>query len=191
MMICGKCGASLPEMAKFCVMCGNRLDMPVQEQPMKREFNTGYTTGFSTISDKHYSLEEIAQQQTGDLSEMAFPGYDRSAQRPVRNQAPAPAPARAPAYPSAPAQGYPAAPAQNYPSAPAPAQSYPAAPAPVSAPAPAAYGQQPKQKTLVYSLKTPAVPLGEQKQINCSVFAPELAQELELARRERDGNFDY
>ncbi|MDD6490015.1 MAG: zinc ribbon domain-containing protein, partial [Clostridia bacterium] len=51
-MFCTNCGGQVPDNSKFCVCCGVKIENEQTGVVPKR-----------VISDKHYSLEEIAEQQ--------------------------------------------------------------------------------------------------------------------------------
>ncbi len=84
-MICNKCGTDIPDHAKFCIRCGNRLqpDIPSgtaavpgssvspQAEPPKTT-SSGSPFGTKTISDRHYSLEDIARQQAESNNEIGL-----------------------------------------------------------------------------------------------------------------------
>ena len=51
-MLCKNCGGQIPDNSKFCVNCGIKIEAEREDATQKR-----------VISDRHYSLEEIAAQQ--------------------------------------------------------------------------------------------------------------------------------
>ena len=51
-MLCRNCGAQIPDNSKFCVECGTKIE--TEQIGVDRQ---------RVISDKHYSLEDIAKQQ--------------------------------------------------------------------------------------------------------------------------------
>lgn len=59
-MLCRNCGAENPNNNKFCVQCGTKFETAPASVDQQR-----------IISDKHYSLEDIAKQQSE--SELKFP----------------------------------------------------------------------------------------------------------------------
>lgn len=60
-MKCQKCGAMLPDNFKFCIKCGCKLETDVQPVQPQAAYNP--MQGKKPISDKHFSLEDIAKQQ--------------------------------------------------------------------------------------------------------------------------------
>lgn len=79
-MICNRCGAELPENSLFCFRCGNRLE---QAPSQPQEQNSASPFGTKSISDRHYSLEDIARQQRESSNEI---GLDLSYDRPRRRK---------------------------------------------------------------------------------------------------------
>ena len=92
-MICSRCGAQMPDHCKFCVQCGNRMNaeppsekpqpdqQPVQQQvnqqpaqPPKQASSGSGPFDKKQISDRHYSLEEIARQQEEKSNEIGLAG---------------------------------------------------------------------------------------------------------------------
>ena len=84
-MICNKCGTDVPDHSNFCVRCGNRLrpetavpNMPAPQQPQQSPQPAAKPQSSSTpfggrqISDKHYSLEDIARQQAESNNEIGL-----------------------------------------------------------------------------------------------------------------------
>ncbi len=145
-MKCIKCGAMLPDTVKFCIMCGNKMEpagqapMQPQQQPIsqpqpQRQGST--EANGRSISEKHYSLEDIARQQEMNKNEIGLASPQR--RQPAGNQ--------------------------NRTSS--------------SGSGKTAQTSQDDSAPLVYSVKTPAVPLGKQKQIYTSVFDENIADVLE------------
>ena len=57
-MKCKKCNAEIPNDSRFCVVCGIKIE------------KTPESPGKKVISDRHYSLEDIARQQEGKGTEI-------------------------------------------------------------------------------------------------------------------------
>ena len=55
-MLCKNCGSQIPDNSKFCVNCGTKIESGESSQQSSPQPK-------KVISDKHYSLEEIAEQQ--------------------------------------------------------------------------------------------------------------------------------
>ncbi len=68
-MNCNKCGAELPENSLFCFRCGNKLEQ-APSKPEEKKSSSPF--GTKTISDRHYSLEDIARQQREKEAETGF-----------------------------------------------------------------------------------------------------------------------
>lgn len=58
-MKCQKCGTMLPDNFKFCIKCGNKLTTDTQPGQAAPET----VQGKPHISERHFSLEDIAHQQ--------------------------------------------------------------------------------------------------------------------------------
>lgn len=87
-MICNKCGTDVPEHSTFCIRCGNRLRgdtagsttpsnasgaAPAPSQPQQpKPSSSGSPFGTKTISDRHYTLEDIARQQAESNNEIGL-----------------------------------------------------------------------------------------------------------------------
>ena len=89
-MICSKCGAQIPDNSRFCIMCGNRIEQqyppyqpadatrqqpyqPIGQpaQPAAQDTSVNIF-GVKSISDRHYSLEDIARQQEENKNEIGL-----------------------------------------------------------------------------------------------------------------------
>ena len=197
-MICSKCGAQIPDNSRFCIMCGNKIEQqypPYQPlsspaQPQPAQDSSSNIFGVKSISDRHYSLEDIARQQEENKNEIGLasappaPKKKKKKKRPpvtaegAAEKAAAPAagtddkPADSPARPwyydlmKDPPDKKPEREAKPEPEAePAPeaAQSAPAQPAAPRRPASAG-------PVFKYPINSPPVPTGLQKQTNISIF---------------------
>ena len=83
-MICNKCGTDNPDRSNFCIRCGNRLSPPAQPQtpntfippspppPPPQQQQSESPFGGKKISDRHYTLEDIARQQAESNNEIGL-----------------------------------------------------------------------------------------------------------------------
>ena len=90
-MKCSKCGAQIPDNSRFCIMCGNKIEqqyLPYQPadqvpqqpyqpmtqpvQPAPAQAASSVIFGVKSISDRHYSLEDIARQQEENKNEIGL-----------------------------------------------------------------------------------------------------------------------
>ncbi len=92
-MICNKCGAQISDESKFCIMCGSKIEKQQYPpyQPMQQTVQQPYQPitqpsapssppqdtsanifGVKSISDRHYSLEDIARQQEENKNEIGL-----------------------------------------------------------------------------------------------------------------------
>lgn len=86
-MFCQHCGAEIPDNGNFCFICGARVQRPAgnapkpqpqpqpQPQPMSQpqpQQASSSAFGTKTISDRHYSLEDIARQQQENKNEIGL-----------------------------------------------------------------------------------------------------------------------
>lgn len=98
-MICNKCGTDVPAYSKFCIRCGNRLvpaDAVAPQQPSQsapppekpKPASSGSPFGGKQISDRHYSLEEIARQQEESNNSIGLPSAPPDRNRKKRRRQP-------------------------------------------------------------------------------------------------------
>ena len=98
-MICNKCGTDVPAYSKFCIRCGNRLvpaDAVAPQQPSQsapppekpKPASSGSPFGGKQISDRHYSLEDIARQQEESNNSIGLPSAPPDRNRKKRRRQP-------------------------------------------------------------------------------------------------------
>lgn len=151
-MQCQKCGASLPDHYKFCIRCGNKI--AVNEAQPQPPYNPA--AGQQQATGKHFSLEDIARQQE-EKKDIGFSSTPSSLPE---------------------EQNY-----ENEGNEDNPTSGDPEGQAVLDREASyqtqaSSQGRRSADNILLYSIGSPAVPLGKQKQTCISLFDKDAAQKL-------------
>ena len=173
-MQCQKCGASLPDHFKFCIKCGDKIAVneaqpqpqynqamgqqpqPQYNQAMGQQPQPQYNqaAGQQQSSGKHFSLEDIARQQE-EKKDIGFSSTPSQLPEEQYNEG------GEENVPSLDSEGQSVLGKQT---------SYQSQPSPRD--------RQSADSVLLYSVSSPAVPLGNQKQTCIPLFDKDTAQKL-------------